>query len=203
MIKSNDRLARDASPYDGGMPDPSEASELAGGGRSAGGCGETLADDLGWGLGVVFRAYLAAAEAALSGLPAGPRGYQVLAAAAQGRVASQLALAQHLAIDRTVMTYLLDDLEAEGLVERRADPADRRARHVTATAKGRDLLTGLDDDLRAAEDHLLAPLDGEARQAFRAQLRVLAVRLNSFDPQPNPCELVARIDAGLPTPGRA
>ncbi len=81
--------------------------------------------------------------------------------------------------------------------------ADRRARHVTATAKGRDLLSGLDDDLRAAEDHLLAPLDGEARQAFRAQLRVLAVRLNSFDPQPNPCELVARIDAGLPTPGRA
>ena len=32
-------------------------------------------------------------------------------AAAQGTVGSQLALAQHLGVDRTVMTYLLDDLE--------------------------------------------------------------------------------------------
>ena len=31
------------------------------------------------------------------------------------------------------MTYLLDDLEAAGLVERRPDPTDRRARRVAPT----------------------------------------------------------------------
>jgi DNA-binding transcriptional MocR family regulator len=59
-----------------------------------------------------------------------------LDAAAHGAVGSQLALAQHLGIDRTVMTYLLDDLEAAGLIERRPDPADRRARRVVATQLG-------------------------------------------------------------------
>src|SRR4051794_3080233 len=84
-------------------------------------CSEALSDDLGWGLGVVFRAYVAAANAAVSDLPGGQRGYQVLAAAAKGAVSSQLALAQHLGVDRTVMTYLLDDLESAGLIERRPD----------------------------------------------------------------------------------
>ena len=90
-------------------------------------------DDLGWGLGVVFLAYVTAAHAAVADLPGGPRGYQILAAAARGVVGSQLALAQQLGVDRTVMTYLLDDLEAAGLIERRPDPTDRRARHVVAT----------------------------------------------------------------------
>jgi DNA-binding MarR family transcriptional regulator len=64
----------------------------------------------------------------------------VLSAAAHGTVGSQLALALHLGVDRTVMTYLLDDLEAAGLIERRPDPADRRARQVVATRQGTKLL---------------------------------------------------------------
>jgi hypothetical protein len=95
--------------------------------ENAPGCADALADDLGWGLGMIFRAYVEAAHAAVADLPGGPRGYQVLSAAAQGTVNSQLALAQHLGVDRTVMTYLLDDLEAACLIERRPDPADRPA----------------------------------------------------------------------------
>ncbi len=95
------------------------------------GCADALADDLGWGLGMIFRAYVKAAHAAVTDLPGGPRGYQVLCAAAQGAVNSQLALAQHLGVDRTVMTYLIDDLEAANLIERRPDPADRRARRIS------------------------------------------------------------------------
>src|ERR1700733_12114543 len=83
----------------------------------------TLSDDLGWALGVVFRGYVKATHEALADLPGGPRGYQVLAAAAGDEHGSQLALAQHLGVDRTVMTYLLDDLESAGLIERRPDPA--------------------------------------------------------------------------------
>jgi DNA-binding MarR family transcriptional regulator len=158
-------------------------------------CGAALANDLGWGLGVVLRAYARAAHTAVADLPGGPRGYQVLSAAAQGKVGSQLALAQHLGVDRTVMTYLLDDLEAANLIERRADPADRRARRVVATQLGTELLATLDDRLRAAEARLLAPLDPEARETFRAQVRLLATRADALDPMQSPCDLPQEVDA--------
>jgi DNA-binding MarR family transcriptional regulator len=183
--------------YDGHMREVAdEVDQPVGAAR----CGDALADDLGWGLGVVFRAYVTAAHAAVAELPGGPRGYQVLASAAQSAVGSQLALAQHLGIDRTAMTYLLDDLETAGLIERRPDPADRRARRVVATKQGVDLLVTLDTRLRAAEAHLLDPLDDEARQLFRSQLRSLATRLNALDPLDSPCELAEQVDAELPAP---
>jgi DNA-binding MarR family transcriptional regulator len=153
-------------------------------------------------LGTVFRAYVKAAHEAVADLPGGPRGYQVLSAAAQGNVGSQLALAQHLGVDRTVMTYLLDDLEAAGLIERRPDPADRRARQVVATEGGKKLLTELDGRLRTAEAYLLAPLDQAASESFRAQVRLLATRLDALDPLDSPCELAEEVDAELPTPRR-
>jgi DNA-binding MarR family transcriptional regulator len=164
------------------------------------GCADALADDLGWGLGMIFRAYVKAAHAAVADLPGGPRGYQVLSAAAQGSVGSQLALAQHLAVDRTVMTYLLDDLEAANLIERRPDPADRRARRIVATQKGNELLTSLNERLRAAEAHLLAPLGTETRATFRAQVRLLATQLDALDPPDSPCDLADGVDAEIPAP---
>jgi DNA-binding MarR family transcriptional regulator len=199
---STEHLLGNAShpgPYDEGVDDaPGHRDEVG----AASSCDDALADDLGWGLGTVFRAYVTAAHEAVADLPGGPRGYQVLAAAAQGTVGSQLALAQHLGIDRTVMTYLLDDLEAAGLIERHPDPADRRARRVVATQHGIKLLTELDERLRAAEGYLLAPLDQEACGSFRAQVRLLATRIDALDPVDSPCELAEEVDAELPTPRR-
>jgi DNA-binding MarR family transcriptional regulator len=169
----------------------------------ASGCADALADDLGWGLGMIFRAYVKAAHAAVTDLPGGPRGYQVLSAAAQGTVNSQLALAQHLGVDRTVMTYLLDDLEAANLIERRPDPADRRARRIFATQKGNELLTSLNDRLAAAEADLLAPLGTKTRDAFRAQVRLLATQIHAADPPDSPCALADELDAEIPAPRRA
>src|ERR1700729_2769987 len=158
MIMSTEDLRSNASgqgPYDGGVDDAPGHRDEAGDTRS---CDDALADDLGWGLGTVFRAYVTAAHEAVADLPGGPRGYQVLSAADHGAVGSQLALAQHLGVDRTVMTYLLDDLESANLIERRPDPADRRARRIVATDKGNELLSSLNDRLQAAEAHLLGPL---------------------------------------------
>jgi DNA-binding MarR family transcriptional regulator len=80
------------------------------------------------------------------------------------------------------MTYLIDGLEAAKLIERRPDPADRRARRVVATQLGTELLATLNDRLHAAEAHLLAPLDLETRATFRAQIRLLATRADALDP---------------------
>jgi DNA-binding MarR family transcriptional regulator len=162
-------------------------------------CVGALAGDLGWGLGVVLRAYATAARSAVADIPGGPRGYQILSAAAQGAVGSQLALAQHLGVDRTVMTYLLDDLEAAKLIERRLDPADRRARRVVATQLGTELLATLNDRLRAAEAHLLAPLDLETRETFRAQVRLLATRADALDPLDSPRGRAQQVGAELPS----
>ncbi len=165
------------------------------------GCDAALADDLGWGLGVVFRAYVTAADAAVAELPGGPRGYQVLAAATRSDVGSQLALAQHLGIDRTVMTYLLDDLEAAGLIERLQDPADRRVRRVVATEHGAAMLTELDQRLGGVEARVLDPLDVEERDAFRGQLRRLATRIDTLDPVHDHCALAQLPDAEMPRLG--
>lgn len=46
-------------------------------------------------------------------------------------------LAERLRVSRAATTALLDGLAAEGLVERRPDPEDRRARRVVLTRAGR------------------------------------------------------------------
>jgi DNA-binding MarR family transcriptional regulator len=163
--------------------------------------GCALTSDLGWALGVLSRCYLKVVSATFADVPGGPRGYPVLAAAARDEHGSQLALAHHLGVDRTVMTYLLDSLAEAGLIERHPDPADRRARKIVATERGRALLDGLGTRLRTAEDQVLAGLDNDAdRQAFRALLQRLAVHaataLDSAAPDACSAEDAAVITAG-------
>ena len=146
--------------------------------------------DLGWALGVVFRSYLKIAHHAMSEVPGGPRGYQVLAAAIHGQQNTQLALANQLGIDRTVMTYLIDDVERAGLVERQPDPADRRARRIVVTLDGHALLARLQERLKLAEDHVLAALDEDERTGFRTLLRRIATPADAADPARSPCEVV-------------
>jgi DNA-binding MarR family transcriptional regulator len=147
-----------------------------------GDCRDALRNDLGWALGVVSRCYIKAAGEAFAGVPGGHRGYQVLAMATRADAGSQLELAQHLGVDRTVMTYLLDDLEQAGLIERRPDPADRRARRIAATEAGRELLGDLEQRLRAAEDAVLGGLPPADRQALRGLLSRAAEHAGAAGP---------------------
>jgi DNA-binding MarR family transcriptional regulator len=143
--------------------------------------------DLGWALGTVFRTYVKAVDSVLGDLPGGPRGYQVLASAAQDLAGNQAELARQLGIDRTVLTYLIDDLERFDLVERRADPQDRRRRRITATRKGNEIWTQRRDALRHIETRLLDCL-GEDADTFRELLRRLA--RHAGDPVESACEVV-------------
>ncbi|MFI8419402.1 MarR family winged helix-turn-helix transcriptional regulator [Streptomyces sp. NPDC085479] len=72
--------------------------------------------------------------------------------------------------DKSKLVLVLDELEAAGLVARRPDPADRRARIVEATDDGRRVLDAARDDVRAIEDSLLSDLEPAARQALRTVL---------------------------------
>ncbi|HEX4790029.1 MAG TPA: MarR family transcriptional regulator [Actinospica sp.] len=135
---------------------------------------DRLGGDLGWGLAAVFRGFLTETDAVAEDLPGGRHGYQVLSAAAGGEPASQAAMTLRLGIDKTVMTYLLDDMEAASLVERQADPADRRSRLITATPHGRQVLSYLDERLARAEQRLLAGLDAADQAELRRLLRAVA-----------------------------
>lgn len=157
-----------------------------------------LNDDLGWSLGVVFRTYVRMADTLMSTVPGGPRGFQVLTAAAQEEPVGQGALAQRLGIDRTVMTYLVDELEAAGLVERRADTKDRRHKQILATEYGEGLWAELQHRLGKAEDHVLEPLSDAERTRFRRLLQKLAVRAQDLDPVSDACALVEELDGPRP-----
>ncbi|MDX2706203.1 MarR family transcriptional regulator [Streptomyces sp. PA03-6a] len=149
-----------------------------------------LDGDFGFAIGAVFRAYAKAVDAAVGDIPGGPRGYFVLAAAVSGEAGSQKSLAERLGVDRTVMTYLLDDLEEAGLVERRPDPADRRSRHVFATERGAERWEELRARVGLVEQQLLGVLPEESREAFHGMLCTLARHVTGRDPMVDPCQVV-------------
>jgi DNA-binding MarR family transcriptional regulator len=154
-----------------------------------------LEGDLGWMLGVVFRAYIKASDHALRDLPGGPRGYQVLTAAVGEPPQNQGAIAEELGIDRTVLTYLIDDLEKLGLVARHPDPADRRSRLVVATGDGRAARQRLQDELRRVEAHVLSPLPAADAASFQALLVQLACRAQRLDPLDDLCQVAQQVKA--------
>ncbi|WP_066364635.1 MarR family winged helix-turn-helix transcriptional regulator [Herbidospora mongoliensis] len=149
-----------------------------------------LHEDLGFNLGVLFRAYVKASHAVLDHIPGGPRGYQVLTAAVHGAAGSQVILGRELGVDRTVMTYLLDDLEKAGLVRREPDPKDRRNRRIAITPQGHEVWEAAERRLQAVNTHLLGDLPAPESAAFRQTLEHLAQKANATDPVDHECRLV-------------
>jgi DNA-binding MarR family transcriptional regulator len=84
-------------------------------------------------------------------------------------------LAAALGIDRPNATVLVDDLEAQGLVRRRAHPTDRRAKVVEATRKGKALARRADDIL-ATPPAALSELSSDELEALRRMLERLRIR---------------------------
>jgi DNA-binding MarR family transcriptional regulator len=77
-------------------------------------------------------------------------------------------------VDPSSMVALLDELEAQGLAERKVDPADRRRRAVQLTAAGKRKHRELQGKAMKALDAFLAPLSAEERDELNGLLRKLA-----------------------------
>ena len=75
----------------------------------------------------------------------------------------QQRLASRLGIDKMSASQLADRLEQRGLIERRADPADRRARLLHLTRKGTALRRRLQPAALAAQERILSPLQPAER----------------------------------------
>jgi DNA-binding MarR family transcriptional regulator len=132
--------------------------------------GASGVEDFGQALGVLLRSYREGIAPVLGDFPHGARGYQTLCEVVRADQPSQLALANRVGIDRTVMTYIIDELVAAGLVERRFNPADRRQRQIVATPDGRRAIAALCRRVSEAERAVLGALDAEERERFRRLL---------------------------------
>ena len=88
------------------------------------------------------------------------------------RPMSMRELADALGIEAPNATVVVDDLEAQGLVRRRAHPTDRRAKVVEATRKGKELARRADAILATPPPELTA-LDPDDLEALRRILESL------------------------------
>jgi DNA-binding MarR family transcriptional regulator len=97
----------------------------------------------------------------------------VLSVLADGGMLSQQQAAQRLAIDRTTMVALIDELEAKGLVTRHPHPEDRRKNVVELTGTGRETFAKALQASEEAERRFLAALDDADAQRFKETLQAL------------------------------
>jgi DNA-binding MarR family transcriptional regulator len=146
---------------------------------------EETSVDFGQALGTLLRRYLDGAREAISDLPGGPRGFQVMSIASLHPTCNQAGIAEFLGLDRTVMTYLVDDLEKAGLVERRSDPSDRRARLVVLTAKGRKTYDAESARISEVERAVLGSLSDTDAELFRR----LLIRVAAAGPVVAACDV--------------
>lgn len=156
--------------------------------------------DLGWSLGVLFRDWQRSTSEAVGTLPHGPRGFQILEALDLTEGVRTGALAAHLGIDRTVLTYVIDDLAAGDLVARTVDPADRRAQRIALTASGRRTLQALRIRVADREHELLGGLDELQRSSLITLLGRAAASRHAESGEHDACRIVGEIldaDAGL------
>ena len=106
------------------------------------------------------------AELAIAPLGLRPRHLVALTVLRHGGGSTQQALSKTLQIDSTNLVGLLNELEADKLIERRRSTEDRRRHIVELTAAGAKRLATAEFVLAAVEDEVLGRLDDEQRETF-------------------------------------
>jgi DNA-binding MarR family transcriptional regulator len=108
---------------------------------------------------------------ALGAADARPYHFRLLAALQEFGSASQVEVGRHAGLDRSDVVATVDELVERGLVERSADPIDRRRNIISITRAGRAQFRRLDKVLAGVQDELLSPLSSKQREQLVSLLR--------------------------------
>ena len=100
--------------------------------------------------------------------------WQVLFALSRNEGINQAGLAEALDVETITVGRMVDRLEEAGLVERRADPADRRAWRLHLTPRAHPILVSL----RSVADEVMADALTGLAAGERADLGALLARLH-------------------------
>lgn len=96
--------------------------------------------------------------------------WQVLSLLTLNEGINQGGLAEILEVEPITLGRMIDRLQDADLVERRADPADRRAWRLHITPKGNELLTTLRPFAHETFELALEGIDSASRDALMAML---------------------------------
>ena len=143
---------------------------------------DCLCSDLGWLLSRASHALTTRLTAALEDLGVSPRARCVLAAASRDEL-TQIEIARMVGLDKTTMVVTLDELEAQGMAERRPSAKDRRARVIAVTKKGAQTLRRAEKVTADVQREVLGELPAREREALVGALAKL-VQGELADPVP-------------------
>ena len=105
---------------------------------------------------------------------ANPYQHGVLCSLSESRAETQAQIADALGYDRSWLVGLLDELEEEGLIERKPDPADRRRNVVTLKPEGEARLSEFREVSKQVEEEFLTPLTKDERKQLHELLMKVA-----------------------------
>ena len=97
---------------------------------------------------------------------------------------SQARLAELAEVEPMTMVRILDRMEADGLLERRPDPADRRARCLYLTRKAKPLLDKIWRLSELGRAETFAGINRQEREAFMGLLERMHSNVCALDGQP-------------------
>ena len=92
---------------------------------------------------------------------------------------NQAFYAERLEVEPISLARMLDRMEESGRVERRPDPADRRAWRVYLTSAGQEIIGQVNHCLNGLEDEMLLNLDKDQRQLLAGLLEIIRSNLTN------------------------
>lgn len=98
--------------------------------------------------------------------------------------ASQVRLCELTDIEPMMMVRILDRMEADKLLERRADPTDRRARRLYLTRKAAVVLDQIDRISEVTRSEIFAGVSKADREAFQQVLERIHQNACALEDEP-------------------
>ncbi len=99
---------------------------------------------------------------------------------------AQSELADMLEVEKATAGRLIDKLEDNGWVERRADSADRRIKRIHMTQKGKEMNRVIRPIARAMVEDALSGLSAREREKFTDMMIAVKRRLQAMAAEPAP-----------------